>query len=1065
MKQVFKLLLTVVACLFVMAPAMAQVTTSGISGYVVEKDGEALVGATVVATHLPTGTKYVASANENGRYAINGMRAGGPYNIQISYIGMSTVEYNDVTLKLGEPFEANAEMISSNELEAIVVVGESAFNAAKTGAASSFNLKAVESMPTIDRSVYDVVKMTPQATTKNGGISFVGSNNRYNSFQIDGAIANDAFGLAGSGTNGGQTGANPVSLDAIEEVQVVVAPFDVRQSGFTGGAINAITKSGTNTVKGTFYSYFNNQDMVGTTAGDVEKREKYSTQLSQTYGITFGAPIIKNKLFIFATGEYYKKQYPNIYNPENGSYNEKPLMAEVFDSEGNSLGNIFNTAMADAMIEHYEKTYGIANTGESYGEHQIEDRSINAMLRLDWNINDRSKMMVRYQFMDAYADQYSAGNTSYTFNNSSYKQSNKTHTFVAELNTRFSDIVSNEFRATAVLVRDKRSVPYAGPNIYINGDAISFSLGTNYSSGANAMNSDAYTLTDNVSIYKGNHNITIGTHNELFKFYNIFLQYAYGGYTYSTVADFFANKIDQFNYRYADPELTNGNTRWGATTWAGQFGVYAQDEWKPNRNLTLTYGIRLDMPVLLNKPTENPSFNESDIAKQNDAYVGQIPSAKVLFSPRFGFRWFLNDNHKTLLRGGAGLFTGRVPFVWLSNAYNNTGMEAKSVTINSPAAGFPMTGDPYNDIIVPGIASAGGKATINTLSRDFKYPQVFRVNIGFDHEFGYGWKFTFDGLYSKTLNNVFFKNLALTDAHVVYGVNEEMANEKNVIPYYSVDNTYQAVVDLQNTNKGYSYSLSGKIEKNFDFGLNFMASYTFGHSYSVNDGTSSVALSNWKYNNSNDTNEPELSFSSFDLPHRVIAMVSYTTPLFAKGLQTNVALTYEGSSGSRYSYTLNESVDLNGDGEKSNSLLYIPTEVEIGKMNWVNADDAANFEAYIRNDKYLRTHRGQWSERYAGVGKFEHHLDFHFAQDFFYDKESGRKLQFIVDFLNITNLMNREWGLYHSYPTELQVLSVTALSIDEKGNATPTYRYAPKEISYADFSSRWRCQLGFRLTF
>lgn len=1066
MKLNFKSLIAIVASLFVMVPAVAQVTTSGISGYVVEKGGEELIGATIVATHLPTGTRYVASANEQGRYAINGMRSGGPYTIQITYIGMTTVEYKDIMLKLGEPFEANAEMVSSNELDAVFVVSESAFNAARTGAATSFNLKTVEAVPTIDRSVYDVVKMTPQASTKNGGISFAGSNNRYNSFQIDGAIANDAFGLAGSGTNGGQTGANPVSLDAIEEVQVVVAPFDVRQSGFTGGAINAITKSGTNQIKGTFYSYFNNQDMIGSTAGKVDKREDYSTQLSQTYGITFGAPIIKNKLFLFASGEYYKKTYPNIYSPENGSYNNQPLNAEVFDADGNSLGSVFNNAMADAMIKHYEATYGIKNTGESYGEHQVEDRSINAMLRLDWNINDRNKLMVRYQYMDAYADQYSSGRNSYTFNNSAYKQSNKTHTAVVELNSRISDVVSNEFRATAVFVRDERSVPYAGPNIYINADKVNFSLGTNYSSGANAMSSDAYTITDNVTIYKGNHTITAGTHNELFKFYNIFLQYAYGGYTYNTVADYFANNIAQFNYRYADPELTNGNTRWGATTWAGQFGLYVQDEWKPNRNLTLTLGLRADMPVLLNDPTENSEFNATEIAAKNNAYVGVTPSAKVLLSPRFGFRWFLNDSHKSLLRGGAGLFTGRVPFVWLSNAYNNTGMEAKSVTVNNPAPGFPMTGDPYKDIVASGVASAGGKATINTLSKDFKYPQVFRINLGFDQEFGNGWKFTFDGLYSKTLNNVFFHNLALEDkGNVVYAVNSKAANANNTAPYYSVDKTYYAIVDLDNTNKGYTYSLSGKIEKNFNFGLNVMAAYTFGHAYSVNDGTSSVAFSNWKYNNSVATNSKELSFSSFDRPHRVMAMVSYTTPLFARGLQTNIALTYEGGSGSRYSYTLNESVDYNNDGERSNSLMYIPTEKEIGMMNWASPTDAANFESYIRDSKYLRTHRGKWSERYAGVGAFEHHIDLHLAQDFFYDRESGRKLQFIVDFMNLTNLFNREWGLYYSYPTEFVVLDVTSMAVDSKGNATPTYRFSPRERSWSDFSSRWRCQLGFRLTF
>lgn len=1055
--------------MFMPLVVVAQVTTSSLNGHVADEAGEPLIGAAVVAVHTPSGTQYAAVVNEEGRFVINGMRSGGPYKIEVSYIGMSTIEYTDVVLKLGEPYELNVVMTASNELDAVVVVSESSFNASKTGAGASFSLRTVETTPSIDRSVYDVVKYTPQATlNKNGGISFAGSNNRYNSFQVDGAVANDSFGLSSSGTNGGQTGANPIALDAIEEIQVVVAPFDVRQSGFTGGAINAITKSGTNTVKGSFYSYFNNQDFIGTTAGpleDGESREKYDTQLAQTYGFTVGAPIIKDKLFIFASAEYYKTTHPNVYSPDNGSYDGILLNEEVILPDGTSLGRYFNSAMAAAMINHYEKNYGISNTGESFSQHQVTDQSINAMARIDWNISDAHKFMFRYQFMDAFADQYDSGAYEYTFNNSSYRQSNRTNTLVAELNSRISDEVSNEFRATAVFVRDKRSVAYGGANIYIQ-DALTVNLGTDYSSGANAMNSDTYTITDNVSIFKGNHNITVGTYNEIFRFYNVFLQGAYGSYGFNTVNDYFNTDINQYGYRYADPDLTGGDTRWGATTWAAQFGLYAQDEWKPNSNFTFTYGLRVDMPVLLNKPTANPEFNASEIAVNNNQYVGTTPKPNVLFSPRVGFRWYMDKAKKSLLRGGAGLFTGRVPFVWLSNAYNNTGMEAKSVTVNQPDSDFPLTSNPYQDIIESGVASAGGRATINTLSEDFKYPQVFRVNLGYEQEFGQGWKFTFDALYSKTFNNVFFENLALSKTGTVYAVSPSAANESNVAPYYSVDGTYQAVVALKNTNKGYTYSLSGKIEKSFDFGLDIMASYTFGHAYSVNDGTSSVALSNWQYNYSVDTNSPELSHSLFDRPHKVMAAISYTTPMYANGLQTSISLTYNGGSGQRFSYTMDEDADFNGDGRTGNSLLYIPTQAEIGQMSWANPGDAAAFEQYIRNDKYLSSHRGQWAQRYGGIGKFEHHFDLHIAQDFYYDKKHGRKLQFVVDFLNISNLFNREWGLYYNAAWNLQILNVTKLTEDAQGNMTPTYSFqSPQSLSLSDFYSRWRCQLGFRLTF
>ena len=1078
MRKALKSLLLAFTTLIAGTVAFAQVTTSSLTGQVLEDGNAPLAGATVVAVHTPSGSQYYAVTNEYGRYAINGMRSGGPYNVQVSFIGMSTMEYSDIVLKLGEPFELNSSLSSSEELAASTVVGAASFNASITGAGQSFSLSSVENMPKIDRSVYDVVKFTPQANVnKEGGISFAGSNNRYNSFQIDGAMSNDTFGLASSGTNGGQTGANPVSIDAIEEIQVVVAPFDVRQSGFTGGAINAVTKSGTNTFKGSAYAYYNNQDFIGTKAGkDVENRTKYDTQYSQTYGFTVGGPIVKNKLFFFVSGEFFKKSYPNVYSPEAGAYEQ--LIGK--DKDGQKLSSAvnvngqqydhFTAEVAQAMIDHYKDTYA-PGIEESYGLHQKADQSINALARLDWNINDANKLMVRYQFSDSYADKYSSGMYSYYFNNSSYKMADMTNTIVAELNSRLSDNLHNTFRASAVLVRDHRDVPYHAANMYIK-DNITLNLGTEYSSGANSMDSNTFTITDNLSWYLGNHEITFGTHNEIYSFNNLFLQAAYGEYVFGSLADFFANKANEFQYRYADPEVTGSNDPlWKATTYAAQFGLYAQDEWKPNRNFTLTYGLRVDVPVLLNKPTVNEEYNATEIAKSNNEFVGVVPKATPLWSPRVGFRWFLNENHTTLLRGGAGLFTGRVPFVWISNAYNNTGMEAKSVTVKNPGwmdqADILKNNNPYEAVVKPGLGSAGGKATINTLNENFKYPQVFRVNLGFEQTFLDGWKFTFDGLYSKTLNNVFFKNLAITSNNVVYGVSADAANANNTAPFYTVDNAYQAVVALQNTNKGYTYSFTGKLEKSFPFGLDLMAAYTFTRAMSVNDGTSSVAYSNWKYNYAIDSNSgDELSYSLFDKPHKVMAVVSYKSPVYGRVFSTNVTVSYQGGSGQRFAYTMKESsYDFNGDGYKGNSLLYIPTADEVGQMSWAAPADAAKFENYIRNDAYLSSHRGQWSERYGGIAPFEHHFDLHVSQNIFYDRKHNRKVEIMFDMLNFSNLLNRGWGLYYSSAYNLQVLELAGQNTDAAGNVTPVYKFNPQTISINDFYSRWRCQLGVRVTF
>lgn len=1064
---------TLVVSLFVALGAMAQVTTSSMNGFVADSNGEPVIGATIVATHTPSGTEYAVATNASGRFNINGMRTGGPYVVEVSFIGMTTKQYSDIYLKLGEPGEVNATLAEGTEIETISIVGQNAFVASKTGAADNFSLETVEMMPTIDRSIYDVVKLTPQVSkNKSGGMSFAGSNNRYNSFQIDGAVANDTFGLSASGTNGGQTGANPVSIDAIEEIQVVVAPFDVRQSGFTGGAINAITKSGTNKVKGTFSAYYNNQDFIGMThpkfaEENNRERSKYTEQYQQTYSFTVGGPIIKNKLFLFVSGEYYGKSYPNVYYPASGVYG-KELKNEVFFN-GNSLGSLFNEEMAQAMIDHYDATYNkgaIDGFSESFGPHQVKDRSINALARLDWNINDNNKLMFRYQLADAYADQYSSGAGSYKFNNSAYKFYNRTNSFVLELNSRLAENISNEFRATAVIVRDRRDVPYKGANVYVNNDNYTFSLGTDYSSGANSMSSDNYTISDNLSIFLGDHNITLGTHNEFFKFNNIFLQGAFGSYYFNTVADFFNNNAYQYAYRYADPVLSNNNPVWAATTYAAQFGLYLQDEWKPTNNLTITAGVRADLPVLLNAPTENPTFNESKFATENNEYVGTTPKATILWSPRVGFRYWADDDHTLLIRGGAGLFTGRVPFVWLSNVYNNTGMETKGITVNfdenNPFAGFPMTSTPFEDIVEAGvIAGEGGQQTINTINENFKYPQVFRVNLGSDKELGNGWTLTIDALFSKTLNNVFFKNLAIESNNVVYAVNSEVDAKA---PYYSIDKEYYAIVAMSNTNKGYTYSISGQIKKSFDFGLDLMAAYTYGHSYSVNDGTSSVAYSNWKYNYSVDTNSDELSYALFDRPHKLSAMISYTTPVYAN-MQTNIALSYEGQSGQRFCYTMNEGTDFNGDGQKGNSLLYIPTTEEVTMMSWATQTDAIAFEEYIRGDKYLRSHRGQWSERYGGIAPFEHHFDLHISQDFFYDRKNGRKVQVMLDVLNVANLLNPNWGVEYSSAYNVMVLDITKLSKDAEGNMTPTYSFNPKKVYINDFYSRWRAQVGVRVTF
>jgi hypothetical protein len=1036
-------------------------TTSGMNGIVTESNGKTLPGANVVAIHIPSGTYYGGVTNDKGRYEIQGMRVGGPYKITISFLGYNNAEIDSVHLSLGETATYNVDLKeSSQELNEVVVIG---ISGAKSGggASSNFNESQITNTPTVNRSIYDVAKLSPLvSSSKIGGLSIAGSNNRYNSFQIDGMVSNDVFGLAGTGTNGGQTGANPISLDAIEEIQLVVSPFDVRQGGFTGGGINAITKSGTNKFRGSVYGYYTNQNFYGKWNQVKDTTLKLNTQSTKTAGFTIGGPIIKDKLFFFASAEYKFDTYPSDYYAgyANGYVSE---------------------AEAKVIADRY-----LAITGytDSYSRRDVNTKGLSLLGRLDWNINKNNKFSLRYQLNDSYKDVFGANSTAYYFANSGYRMIDKTNSFVAELNSHISNSLYNEARIGATYVRDNREVPYQGANITVQNLGGTYDvatnlwsqgkttgyIGTEYSSGANVLNQDIYIFEDNLSWYKGNHTFTFGTHNEIYSMYNLFIQASNGSYTYSSLNNFLNDNASQFQYLYSDYNMT-GSYQWAATVKAGQLGLYAQDKWNITKNLNLTYGIRVDVPKFFNAPTVNDQFNESTYAYNYSVKVGEVPSLKLMVSPRIGFRWYINDSHNTMLRGGTGLFTGRVPFVWMSNNWSNTGMEMKGTTIKT--TGVPSFATYGNDPVAAMNSSTGvaSKPTINTVSKDFKYPQVFRSSLALEQKLPGNVKMTLEALYSKTLNNVWFENLVLTDNGTkVFAVSADDANSATT--YFMQDaGSYNAIVNLKNTNKGYTYSLSAKLEKSFEFGLDLMASYTFGHAYSVNDGTSSVAYSNWKYNYSiNPNDDSELSYSVFDVPNRVLASISYTTPKYLKNrFSTNVALVYNGSNGMRYCLTMNEATatDFNHDGQAGNSLLYIPTDDELTKMTFATAGDRTNFAAWIESNNYAKEHRGQYAERYSNSAPWENHVDLHIAEDFLYMNDNFRKISLTLDIINIGNLINKKWGSVYASDYNIQPLKVTALTKNTDNNYVPTYSYQDDKVYKSDFFSRWNAQIGLKVTF
>lgn len=1038
--------------------AAAQVTTSSIGGVVTDSEKVPLEGASIRAKHLPSGTVYRAVSNKDGRYTIQGMRPGGPYEVQVSYVGLAPKRFEKLYAELGNNLQLDVWLMpTATQLgEAVITANRKV----KTGAGANFSMAKITSTPSINHSVYDVIKNSPLTTkAKNGGISFMGTSNRYNSFQIDGVVANDVFGLSSDGTNGGQTGANPISTDAIEEIQVVVAPYDVRQGGFTGGGINAVTKSGTNTFHGSGYSYFNNQNMYGRYSAlrDYE-RVPMTDQYDRTFGGTVGGPIIKDKLFFFASVEHRKKSFPTAIYP---GYSKSYMTVDV----------------AKEIEQHY---FDLTGNHDSYGSRNVNSNSLGLLARIDWNINDAHHLNFRYQMNDSDKESYSASTRRYTFNNSAYDRTNQTHSFVTELTSRLTDKLHNEFRASATYVRDDCDVPYQGPTVRIRNvkseddrTKMDVNIGTEYSHGANNLKQDTYSLEDNLTWYLGDHNVTLGTHNEMYRMANLFIQGNNGSWTFNSLKDFMAGKANQFSYNFTDPKLTGGDLLYAPVIKAGQFGAYVQDKWNVSRNFNFTYGLRVDLPKIFNKPMVNEAFNKYAADQGMDAVTGRMPKVSAMVSPRLGFNLYLDKDHKTLLRGGTGIFTGRVPFVWLSNAFKDNGMQMKSLNIRGKD--IPLLDKEYKESLadIRKKVDAGdfraGKPNISVVSRDFKYPQVFRSNLALEQVLPGDVKMTIEGIYSKTLNNVFFENLAIKQAGEVYAV---PGVKNSAVPYYNIERSdYYSIINLKNTNKGYSYALSMQLEKSFDFGLNLAASYTYGHSKSVNDGTSSVAYSNWKYNYSRNTNgSGELGYTKYDVPNRVMVRANWRSKKYFGGwTSTEIGVIYNGSNGGRYSLTMYDSQDFNGDGQRSNNLLYIPTKEELARMkftadNGMDADqNRAAFEEWIENDSYAKKHRGQYAVRNSNQTHWENTIDLHFGQKVYL--KNLAKLEFTVDVMNFANMLNKRWGGQYGNVYSVSPLAVQEVKKIGAEEYTPIYSYNRNYINKSDVFSRWHMQLGVKVTF
>lgn len=1106
LKRILPLLLMAMFLPFLI---QAQVTTGSITGTVSSEDGQALSGAVVTAVHVPTGAKYNTVSQNNGQYTVPNAKVGGPYTITFHSSGHTDKVYNDMNVNLGTPLRIDAVLEkTSTELEAVTVVANtrgSIINSDRSGTSTYISTKQLENLPSINRSVQDFARLTPQVKAGTGGtdgnstgLSFAGQSNRYNQFSIDGSNASDAFGLTSSGTNGGQANVNPISMEAIQEIQVVLSPYDVSQGGFTGGGINAVTKSGTNKFHGSVYGNYQDQGFVGKSVryNDVLKKSdrlKFGDFKNKTYGASIGGPIVQNKLFFFVSGERYEKTTPIGFDP-------------TIAGSGSKVSVDTLKKIKDFMLNTYGYDLG------SYGAINNSNESTSFFGRLDWNISDKHKLTLRHNYVNGSNDIRSRGATTALFENTGYKFTDLANSTVLELNSNFSSASSNVLRITYNTVRDSRKTANA-PNLFIsNSDtdpttglktSISYNLGSEYSSAANSLNQDIISITDNFTLYKGQHTLTFGTNNEFYKSGNVFLQGFNGAYTYNAGGGT-TNNINNWMNNTGMTQYQIGYSTSGrgdkavAELKAAQLSVYAQDVWAVNPNFKLTYGFRLDLPYVSNKPAVNDVFNKNFASK--DVATDQMPNRRLMVSPRAGFNWDVEGDGSTQLRGGLGLFTGRIPFVWISNQMSNTGVATKNLSYNANAIvtnNIKYTFDPkdpqYGAFIPP--STAPSPTTINVIDKNFKFPQVFRTNLGVDRKLGGGFVGTLEVVYTKTLNNALFENLNISpNGDTVVSVGPTTR------PYWKgyVDPAFSQVIKLKNTNKGASANFSAQIQKAYTRGWGASIAYSYGIASSLNDLPSSVALSNWRGTQVvNGLNFPVISNSNFDAGSRVSGYISKEFKYANKHLATTVTLFYNGQSGQRLSYLYSSfgSRNITGDdigaGGTTTSLVYIPANMKEANFADISggataSQQWADFQKFAKDNKYLGDRMGQNSERNGDRLPWENHFDFRIAQDF---RMNSVKLQVFFDVLNVGALLNEKWGNSYGngsypdgfYPSTVNLFTPVIGNQKQDGVAiTPTV-YNPafqfninnftkvgdtyRPYSVSNFTSRWSSQVGVKFIF
>ena len=1067
--------------------AKAQETTSEIQGKIT--DGKtAVVGVTVTAIHQPTGTKYTTTTRADGRYNLTNLKIGGPYVITASSISFKPEVEKDVFLSLGQTFNANFKLDDKvTNLKEVVVTAtkqDKVFNNARTGTQDVFNRTQIVGLPSTSRSYKDILKLVPT----NNNFSFGGISSQLNNITIDGANFNNSFGLASD--IGGQTGQQAISLDAIEQLQVNTSPFDVRQGGFAGGAINSVTRSGNNQGFGSVYQYFKNKDLQGYNVnGVVIPKQDYTYDLK---GFTVGGAIVKNKLFYFINGEQESKTTPGtLFQASNAAHPANGLT--------------YSNANADTLtaLANFLKTKYGYDPGTFQG-YSYKSQSKRLAVKIDWNINDNNKFTLKYSMLKSSSDippsnsgsvnsSYgrTAGQYAMPFYGAGYQIYNNADVFTAELNTKFSSSVSNKFQLGYTMLRDYRNplTSKAFPLVDIldgNGQPFT-SFGYEQYTYGNKLNTDVYQLNDILSIYKGAHEITLGTQSSYKKYANGFSPSYEGVYRFNSLADFYASANGTKAAARYDLSYTLGS---GDFPLVGpkdlELGFFVQDKYRATDKLTITYGVRADYTKFSNTFLYNPVVDTlTRFYNSTHANTGIAPNTAIQLSPRAGFNYDVYGDQTLQVRGGTGLFAGPPPFVWISNQASNSGMALFGSISNGQ--GYMFNPDP-NAYRPTASATLSKSYSINVTDPNYKFPQVWKSTLAVDKKLPGGFVVTAEGTYTKNINASVFQNIALPSTGLI-----TLSDGRVRFPYTSVypqpgivnsanNPSIGNAIYMTNANAGYVYTGTLQIQK---VSKNLVTTLAYTRQ-EAKDATinGSTASTMWGakpvVGNSNDF---QVGYSNNYLPHRIVGSVVYGKE-FIKHTKTSIGVIYEGSPnnvGLSTSFIYNG--DLNNDGY-SNDLMFIPKDAsQIRLTNAAAVSGVADtrtqtelwnqLDAFISNNPYLSKHRGEFAERQAMVLPWVHRLDLNFTQDVYFNvKGNKHTLRFTADIYNFTNMLNKNWGIYQ-LPTTVSPLTFVKLDTDGK---TPIFSFpyldgknkVPYTTSFKDDvsgTSRYTIQLGVRYLF